>query len=118
MEERRKIHWVSLKVVNLPLEKGGLGVKNILVFSLALLNKWRWRTLQGQDSLWYNILKTRYDDLSTRVFCGGVINKVSPSFSTWWKDILKIGSSSFYDPIVGCSMFVTHNGFNTLFLGS
>ncbi|XP_058726398.1 uncharacterized protein LOC131597740 [Vicia villosa] len=39
LEERRKIHWVSRKDVNLPFEKVGLEVKNIAMFNLALLNK-------------------------------------------------------------------------------
>ncbi|XP_058734070.1 uncharacterized protein LOC131605773 [Vicia villosa] len=38
--ERRKIHWVSWKNVCLPFIKGGLGIKDVGDFNLALLNKW------------------------------------------------------------------------------
>src|SRR4051812_9807983 len=42
-ENKKRIHWVSWKKVCLPIENGGLAIKNILDFNLALLNKWRWR---------------------------------------------------------------------------
>lgn len=91
-----------------------LGVKNILVFNLTILNKWRWRILQGNDSLWYNVLKSWYDDLSFHMYNGGRGTKYSSFLSYWWRDIFKIGNCSFIDPIVTCN-FVIHNGFNTLF---
>src|SRR3954467_4725562 len=49
VEEKRRIHWVRWDEVTLPFEKRGLGVKDIELFNLALLNKWRWRILQGND---------------------------------------------------------------------
>ncbi|XP_058747155.1 uncharacterized protein LOC131620159 [Vicia villosa] len=52
VEDKRKIHWVKWSDVNFPLEDGGLGVKNINLFNFALLCKWRWRILEGSNSLW------------------------------------------------------------------
>ncbi|XP_058726407.1 uncharacterized protein LOC131597748 [Vicia villosa] len=89
MEEKRKIHWVSWKNVILSFDKGGIRVKNIVVFNQALLTKWRWRILQGHDSLWLRVLKSR--------------------------DIMKIGRSFFRDPIVEGCRFDVHNGYNTPF---
>ncbi|XP_058740932.1 uncharacterized protein LOC131613262 [Vicia villosa] len=119
-EEKRKIHWVIWKNVTLPFDKGGIGVKNIAVFNQALLTKWIWRILQGHDSLWLRVLKSRYGDLSSLVY--GKFGSKSPSFSSisshfslWWRDVIKIGRSSFRDPIVEGCRFVVHNGYNTHF---
>ncbi|XP_058742108.1 uncharacterized protein LOC131614555 [Vicia villosa] len=39
---------------------------------MALLNKWRWRIIQGGRCLWYEVLKARYGDLSMHVvYCVG-----------------------------------------------
>ncbi|XP_058771631.1 uncharacterized protein LOC131644997 [Vicia villosa] len=54
-EEKKKIHWVGWKGVTRPQEKGGLGIKNIGDFNLALLNKWRWRIAQGNKSMWLEV---------------------------------------------------------------
>ncbi|XP_058768573.1 uncharacterized protein LOC131642320 [Vicia villosa] len=74
-----------------------------------------WRVLQGFDNLWYDLLKARYRDISRKMYNGGVSGRVSISQSSWWKDILKIGSFSLRDPIVAYSKFVIGNGFNTPF---
>ncbi|KAL5146573.1 hypothetical protein HKD37_06G016396 [Glycine soja] len=42
--------------VCLPKEKGGLGVKNIRKFNVALHRKWRWRLRSCQNELWYKVL--------------------------------------------------------------
>ncbi|XP_058762982.1 uncharacterized protein LOC131636395 [Vicia villosa] len=120
VEEKRKIHWISWKRLMLPFNKGGLGIKNISAFNLALLCKWRWRILKGHESLWFNVLKARYEDLYSFILYGGGGNKIpsSSSFSSWWRDLVKIGSCSFRDPIKECCSFDVHNGFNTPFLGS
>lgn len=90
-------------------------MKNIALFNLALLNKRRWRIFEGNNSLWYNILKIRYGDLTSNVFGMGKNCKLSSSFSFWWKDIVKIGSLSSCDPIVVNSRFYVNNGFIALF---
>lgn len=115
MEEKRKIHRVKWKDVNIHFEKGGLGVKNIVWFNVAPLNKWRWRILQGHNSLWFNVLKAHYRDLSSLVFYGGNDYKYSSTASLWGRDILKFNSLFSCDPIVDCSRFTIHNGFNTPF---
>ncbi|XP_058766988.1 uncharacterized protein LOC131640626 [Vicia villosa] len=79
------------------------------------IKAWRWRILEGQNSLWYSILKSRYGDLTSIVFGVGKVCNVSSSFSFWWKDIVKIDSFYSYDPIVENSRFFVHNGYNTLF---
>ncbi|XP_058741226.1 uncharacterized protein LOC131613586 [Vicia villosa] len=111
-DNKRRIHWVSWKNVCLPLEKGGLGIKNISDFNLALHNKWRWRILKGNNSVWYNLLKARYGDLSMKSLCGGMLplDSVSSSSSTssyWWNDLISVGKSVGVDPmnfINGCGV--------------
>ncbi|XP_058725467.1 uncharacterized protein LOC131596741 [Vicia villosa] len=46
---------------------------------------------------------------------GGGSNKKATKFSFWWKDIQKIISYSFRDPLVDSCRFSVHNGFATLF---
>lgn len=121
MEERRHISWIKWRDVTLPLNKEGLGIKNLELFNLALLNKWRWRILQGKISLWLNMLKSHYGDISLKAFGADGQLKVSSLCSWWWKDILKIHSTSTFsplsphDPIVGGCKFIIHNGFHTPF---
>ncbi|XP_058779060.1 uncharacterized protein LOC131653017 [Vicia villosa] len=116
--DKRIIHWVGWKGVTLPLAKGGLGIKNIAEFNLALLNKWRWRIAQGHKSLRLDVLKVRYGDLCLQIICDGDAHKPASS-SFWWRDILKVSSVSSnsldIDPIVSSCKFIVGNGFNTPF---
>lgn len=43
--EQKKIMWVKWDTVCLPKEKGGLGIRDIKNFNLALLGKWRWESI-------------------------------------------------------------------------
>ncbi|XP_058775751.1 uncharacterized protein LOC131650025 [Vicia villosa] len=115
VEDRRKIHWVSWNKVNLPFEKGGLWVKNIKLFNLALLSKWRWRILQGGNSLWLDVLKARYGDIVSQICKGGKIGRSGVLYSNWWKDIVNLGFDHYRDPIVNCCHFEIQNGFSTPF---
>jgi len=47
-----KIAWISWE--RAPKEKCGLGIKNLYLFNISLLSKWRWRFLQ--DSLQFGPL--------------------------------------------------------------
>lgn len=92
-EEGRKICWVKWDVVCKPREEGGLGIKNIRVFNLALLGNWRWRLLTEKESLWARVLRVRYGDPSSwrapvvSVFSGGRLALA------WWCDLGKLESS-------------------------
>lgn len=107
--------------MTLPLNKGGLGVKKLDIFNLALLNKWRWRILQGKSSLWLDLLKARYGDISLEVLGTDDQVRASSLCSWWWKDITKIYSASSlsphhtHDPIASGCKFIIHNGFITSF---
>lgn len=40
-------------------EAGGLGIKNSKAFNLAMLGKWKWRTLNEKERLWVKMLERK-----------------------------------------------------------
>jgi len=61
-EDHRKISWVSWNSICVSKEKGGLGVRRMREFNLALLEKWCWRMLVDRNDLWYRVLVARYGE--------------------------------------------------------
>ncbi|GLT77628.1 hypothetical protein SLA2020_491960 [Shorea laevis] len=59
-EERDKIAWFSWDRICRGKLEGGLGVKNLEHFNLALLGKWRWRFLIKKEALWVKVIRERY----------------------------------------------------------
>lgn len=99
----------------LPIERGGLGLRMIEDFNVALLSKWKWKILEENDALWYKVLKARHEDEKVRVMNGGGRN-IGRSFNfAWWKDILALDK---YSPVNffsrGCCIRVG-NGFESTF---
>lgn len=96
--------------VCLPKAKGGLGIKNLEAFNIALLRKWRWKCMTGSNNLWFKLLSSRYGDLckwreseapnkvSKVLPCGDVTSNLLGSDFTqdylWFNNIakLKLGS--------------------------
>lgn len=62
-------------------EEGGLGLKNLKVFNIALLGKWFWRLYTKNHSLWAKVISSKYGELNTRV------NRGERFSSNWLKDI-------------------------------
>ncbi|KAK2449929.1 hypothetical protein QL285_009079 [Trifolium repens] len=85
--DKEKISWVSWKDVCRPKEEGGLGVKDLLWFNLALLAKWRWRLLMEHGSLWKRVLGAKYGDVGGHILSLGRGYKLS----LWWKDLVGLG---------------------------
>jgi hypothetical protein len=52
--------WVKWSEVCKPKKLGGLGVKDLILFNVALLAKWRWRLLVENSLKWKNILCAKY----------------------------------------------------------
>ena len=81
--DHRKIAWVKWRMVCLPKDKGGLGIKDIKTFNTALLAKWRWEMFQQPGEPWARILVSKYS--GWRSLEEG---KTGGHDSIWWKDIV------------------------------
>lgn len=77
----RKICWVAWEDVCRQRECGGLGIRNLGAFNLALLGKWVWRCKVEVNMLWRRVLVARYGSLGV---AGGLRGRNS---SRWWRDI-------------------------------
>ncbi|PNX62618.1 cytochrome p450, partial [Trifolium pratense] len=49
--------WISWDNVCKSKEDGGLGVKNLELFNLALCAKWKWRCLVDSSASWEPLLR-------------------------------------------------------------
>lgn len=59
-KDKRKMCWVSWRKICTPMNKGGLGVKNLKLTNLALLSKWIWRYTKENDALWRRIVQEKF----------------------------------------------------------
>lgn len=80
--EDRKIAWIVWDKVCTTREKGGLGVRDISRFNVALIVKWKWRFGVERDGVWKDILESRYDTWRDMNSVGE-----SQKQSGWWKDL-------------------------------
>lgn len=85
-----KISWVKWKTVCQQKKNGGLGVKDIRVMNVSLLAKWRWRLLDGERTLWKEVLNAKYGHC-----VGRLLERESMVWprhaSSWWKDVINLG---------------------------
>lgn len=54
--EKRKIAWVSWRKVCGPKIAGGLALKDLDLFNLSLLGKWKWRLINDEGACWQDII--------------------------------------------------------------
>jgi len=87
-------------------EVGGLGVRRIREFNLALLGRWCWRLLVNSSSLWFRVLAARYGVEGGRLQGGG------RAASMWWRDIFALRQAGWFSDNVCRSL---GNGKHTLF---
>jgi hypothetical protein len=57
-KEKRKVHWMAW--VTKPKGNGGMGFRDMALFSQALLARLAWRLIQSPNSLYARVLKARY----------------------------------------------------------
>lgn len=67
-----------------------MGVKNLDVFNLSLLGKWRWRLLVDKDACWHKIIASRYGEPSPK---SNALIWNPKNSSTWWGDLNAIESN-------------------------
>ena len=58
--DERKIHLVKWAIVCAPISSGGLGIRKIRLFNIALLGKWLWRFGIKNDALWRQVIELKY----------------------------------------------------------
>ena len=56
----RKLHFINWKTMCLSKEKGGLGIRGLLNLNRALIGKWSWRFAIKDNTLWKDLIKTKY----------------------------------------------------------
>ncbi|KAL3037714.1 hypothetical protein AAZX31_01G085700 [Glycine max] len=87
--DKNKIAWIKWEIVCRPKEKGGLGMKDINTFNLALLGKWWWNLFQHEGQLWARVLQSKYGG-----WRGLDEEPGSNKDSLWWRDLKIIFQAS------------------------
>lgn len=65
-------------------EEGGLEIKNLKAFNLALVEKWLWRMRNEKESFWTKVLSSK---------CGDPIVNLNSNASKgleWWRDVQNV----------------------------
>ncbi|XP_026428821.1 uncharacterized protein LOC113324745 [Papaver somniferum] len=88
-EDKRKMCWVSWKKICTPLNKGGLGVKNLKLTNFALLSKWVWRYTNEKNVPWRRIVQEKFKAKKKIFF---PVDDNLPQGKEYWKNILKPSS--------------------------
>ncbi|GKV44022.1 hypothetical protein SLEP1_g51253 [Rubroshorea leprosula] len=87
-EGKRKINWVSWDKVCKNKLMGGLGVKDLRKFNLALLGKWWSRLARGEEGLLYKTINHKYGSIEGR--WTKWVQEYSHRSSLWWRNICRI----------------------------
>ena len=58
--EEFKYHLVGWDRVCQPIRCGGLGIKNLVLFNPAILDKWLWRYATEKEALWRKFVEIKY----------------------------------------------------------
>ena len=83
--DHKKIPWVKWADICLPKTDGGLGIKDILKFNVALMGRWIWAFASDQQQLWATIINSKYRGWSE--FQNG---RDKGGYSHWWRDLRKL----------------------------
>ncbi|XP_058775944.1 uncharacterized protein LOC131650241 [Vicia villosa] len=87
--DKSSIAWIGWKEVCKSKEEGGLGIKHVGRFNIALLSKWPWRMLNEHNAIWVGLLRGRYGEYKNRMW-GSEANDSASKESLWWRDIMEL----------------------------
>ncbi|GKV26106.1 hypothetical protein SLEP1_g35459 [Rubroshorea leprosula] len=87
----RKINWVKWDRICKAKEHGGLGVKDLNKFNLALMGKWWSRLAADEEGLWKRVIREKYGG-------GGGhwktwVRSGNDGGSLWWRDVQRINNA-------------------------
>ena len=83
----------------MPKEKGGLGIKDIDTFNLALLGKWKWNLMQEKGEIWTRVLESKYGGWRSFHELGRAGQQ-----SVWWRDLKQTFNISHQGDIIQSNM--------------
>jgi hypothetical protein len=84
--DEKRFHLLRWDKVCLPIQNGGLAIKNLRLFNQALLGKWIWRFGKERDHLWRKVIEAKYG-WDRGGWCSKKVN--SPYGVSLWKTISK-----------------------------
>ena len=83
-QDEERHHWLSWQCLTKPKTEGGLGLRDLDIFNLAMLARQGWRLLQDPESLCGRVLRAKYFP------DGKLLGAVpAPGISYSWRSILK-----------------------------
>ncbi|GKU91159.1 hypothetical protein SLEP1_g5069 [Rubroshorea leprosula] len=88
--EGRKINWVSWERVCKKKEWGGLGVKDMKRFNLALMGKWWGRLASKDEGLWRRVIEGKYSE--GRGNWMDWVRDGRGMGSLWWRDVCNLNN--------------------------
>jgi len=59
-EDDFRCHLVKWNIVKQPSPKGGLGIKDFIIFNEAIFGKWLWRFMNEKDELWKVVIEAKH----------------------------------------------------------
>ncbi|GKV24334.1 hypothetical protein SLEP1_g33961 [Rubroshorea leprosula] len=90
IEGGKKINWVKWDTVCKDKELGGLGVKDLRKFNLALLAKWWGRLVNKDKGLWKKVIVEKYGKEGEPSY--NWLRENIGYGSTWWRDICRLNN--------------------------
>ncbi|GKV46080.1 hypothetical protein SLEP1_g53092 [Rubroshorea leprosula] len=89
-ENNKKINWVKWEKVCKGKEEGGLGIKDLRCFNIALLGKWWVKLSQDSSSLWARVIGEKYGRKARNWI--SMLEERKGRGSVWWQNIRKLNS--------------------------
>ena len=80
----RRICWVKWEKVCSAKRMEGQGFRHLRWFNECLLAEWSWALFNDHDSLWRQIIVSKYDGWR------GLDEEVDKFVSLWWRDVQKV----------------------------